>query len=146
MKAMTSRNPAAGLLVLWTLLFTLGISPHPVWCHKPDGRVVVEAEIVPGECRCERCLREHGGESRDSCAPASGATSIDPLLCRHGRLPSDTELASAREARRFEFFSAVPLPAAAPAIAEPISPRTASSPLKTPLVKPPPEFSALLRC
>lgn len=146
MKKTILRKPVAAALGLGMLLLASGIDPHPVWCHKPDGRVDVEAENAAGECRCDACLAESGLEGHRPCVHEPGALRLRPLSCRHEKMPADTAVAPPREPRG---------PRAASFVAggwggqgsEDTPPTSAGlSPHAQRLHKPPPLVGRVLRC
>ncbi len=48
---------AAAAAALLSAFFVFGVSPDIVWCHKPDGRVLLEYAPAGRLCSCESCCQ-----------------------------------------------------------------------------------------
>jgi len=140
------RISAPGLAGLALFLFHIAFLPRLVWCHKADGGLAIETEIVSGECSCDVCLSFRRDISRLPNVRRPGIPAFEVSACTHERRPFESSLGGVTKKSPFSFFpSPLDIISFSSGFTEAVL-HAAPLNLDALLDRPPPQSLAVLRC
>jgi len=96
------RRALSSFLVCVLIVFSIEIVlPIMVWCHRADGKIALEFEIVASGCHCDTCELCRERQRTEPVSGRDGTRCWKASHCLHDTISSETEsLALAPEKKR----------------------------------------------